>query len=661
MSFNRWALFAIAIILLGGFLFAGPAQSVYADTPTETPPIGGEWCDVGLSGSDYSISGAYDLYTYAGAGFHHDIIDAFDDSNSSDWRGDEGWGPRITIGVALAQPVYIEDGAVAHVSWGGHGWPDFNLSNSDRSWSVNVVPASWETSPFSDWNTEVGGGHWVDHIEMGFYSPYTMWLSGVKIHGLCAPATTPTPTPGPSATAFLLGAQLCLTQTISTATPTIEATPTPYTNTVTPGGPTPTPGPTATPRPPSSGFSYASTADYSAGLQPWTTGANWAGYVGQPSGYHSDINGPDGRPGVAEIGMGNTYASINGYLGITQTVTSDGSSTEMLILPLPQIIDRPINITGKVRSLTPVGQAGNHIWLMMWYLDSGRYISGTLSARQWVMKPDYLTDVSYTWGTFAARIIPDAAGSGDRGQDAEAIGLSWYVTASESYWQGPETLDNALLVDDIAVTIGDQADAALPVCSGAGTSLGGGPSTKLCVVHETPVDIYATRCIQPTGIDVPAWLSFWGCHIELFFSWVDENTVQQQAMFARGARVEPVGTMAEMPQVFATLSNLVYNIGVINSRYTWANRTVDFGSLLDWHAIDTPPTLTAAAPDSSYLMGCDAVIANISNSTKAPACWVVETVRKKFSFVNLLQWALDLGALSGFLFYVYTLWIVKYG
>jgi hypothetical protein len=69
--------------------------------------------------------------------------------------------------------------------------------------------------------------------------------------------------------------------------------------------------------------------------------------------------------------------------------------------------------------------------------------------------------------------------------------------------------------------------------------------------------------------------------------------------------------------------------------------------------------LSQSAPDNSYLTNCDATIANISQTTKAPACWVVETVRKRFTLMNLVQWLVDLNALIALVYYIYLNWMAR--
>lgn len=184
------------------FLITPTASGTPTHTPVPTgenpnPPAGGGTpCTVGLTGDDYSVSGNYLLYYQAGSGFLRGVYpyNEWVGDNYSDWKANEGWGPRVQIGVDLEQPVWL-DGEYQQAAFGGHGWPDLTLENADGSYGFTVVPANWETPPFNFWNTPGPAGHWVTRIVMGVYSPYTLWLAGMRVHGLCGAPSTPPPPP----------------------------------------------------------------------------------------------------------------------------------------------------------------------------------------------------------------------------------------------------------------------------------------------------------------------------------------------------------------------------------------------------------------------------------------------------------------------------------
>lgn len=455
----------------------------------------------------------------------------------------------------------------------------------------------------------------------------------------------PTATPIPTATAFIVLQSLCITGTAA-ITPTVQPTPTPYGLTTTPLAISPTPGPTGTPQPVAANLNYTSTADFATGLQPWTAGMDWAGEVGLHTLWRDDLIGSDTITGVAQIGMGNNYDSYSGWSGSAgwegihdPIINYTGMSTEMLIFPLPQLIDRAINITGQVRSLNPVEHSGNHIWLMFWYLDPGIGITDTSPEQTWILKPAYLTEVSYTWGQFAQRIIPDEDLLGDRAHQAAAIALTWYMTADAPENRGPDMLSNAVLVDDINISIGDLADAALPRCPGAGLGPNAGRGSKICPIAAQTVDVLNV-CTPPTDfIDIGGWIGWIWCRVRAYFTWVNQNRDQIVAMQSSQNDVEPFGSMVDLVSVSAIVAGKLDALQSQNKSNGVA--PYDFANMMDTSALGRPIHLTVVTSTSyAYIAQCPADLITQNNDVLHGACMSVYFLRATPA-VQIVQWGLN--------------------
>ncbi len=515
-------------------------------------------------------------------------------------------------------------------------------------------------------------------IQSGSYANVS-YGTGTVFYGSGACATA-TPTGMPTSTPFTSYGGICLTAT-PIVSATIQATPTPY-GTARPTAtrnplvsPTPTITATATATGTTSShlqyLEWSSSANFAAGLQPWTAGLSYLCPTCDPlpltTTWITDT-GQDGTTGSARIGgWGLKYSAIALESGsYFKTVALNGTDyTEAtgayypssIILALPTDVTRPINIQGSVKAIQ-APHTNVDLYINVWYLDPGLPDSVgviTESIPVWVGKPAWSQKISYVWGDFGIRITPDTAIPGYKAGMAQALAITWYAKAAD--YSGAsvdyDIHDNGILVDDLKVTIGDGADALLPICNADGTpgSVGyPGHTGKGCVINITAVDLRAT-CKVPTTLDLGAWLSYLWCNTWHFFGYFDENRAQVDAIITRQSLNEPFGSLFETAAIADDFNAKVTTLQSENK--TQAQTPIDWARMmLDGSALDSPTHFAVPDPISAqtYMQNCPGE-AMFSNATTAGACMALYLMRQTM-IVTVFQWGLNALFVGGILMMV---------
>jgi len=404
--------------------------------------------------------------------------------------------------------------------------------------------------------------------------------------------------------------------------------------------PTSTPiTPTATPPP-----SFDSgVAKFDNSIAPWT--ANISASYNPVNGHYLEWRataGPDGLPGVA------FQKDAWGLLADTPSILTDTFPfTGTLVYVRPSGFSFPLRITGQVKWSNAI-LSGDTAYIRIWYFDPD-YIAVGQGA--WVTRPPDWIKIGADWASFGYTIT-QAGGSGR---------VTVIMITEELDSAAPYPVGQGMLLDNLRIYSGPLAvSGSFPVCQGSGPT---GPPpipTKTCTIRLVNVDVYSGCKTPESVIDLIGWLSYWFCRVWRFFSFLNENRAQLQAIMDRQALAEPIGTLNELDEAFAILKGIFGSVG--NTYNTADYRAVNWSGLLDWSFLDRPilPSTEDVSP-STYMGSCPTELANVSQVTSRSACYIVYILRSKMSILGFMQWALDIIAVLGFLYYVVENWFAKNG
>jgi len=477
-----------------------------------------------------------------------------------------------------------------------------------------------------------------------FYSPSPVVTGKVDIdyfgiHTTTLPTETPFPTASPPPTQPIA----CITVTPQ-PTSTRQPTPTPFGLTPLPTSTPITATPTATPAP---GF-VSDISKFQSTLSPWT--ALISTRPGAQNATWSSEIGPDTLSGAAFLPYTIDYDGV-----ISTTSAPSGA----IIFVRAEGFPTPIRLTGNFKS-DPVQQFHDN-YVRVLYLD-----------------PDYngvgqaafvhvgIRSIGSVWSQLDFTILPGQFGGSGK---VTAIIIDGVASGTPVESQGGltsygYTFDGrqaGAFADDVRFYAGANAIAtSFPVCQGSGPTGPPPVPTKTCTIRLVNVDVYSGCKTPESVIDLIGWLSYWFCRVWRFFSFLNENRAQLQAIMDRQALAEPIGTLNELDEAFAILKDIFASVG--NTYNTADYRAVNWSGLLDWSFLDRPilPSTEDISP-STYMGSCPTELANVSQVTSRSACYIVYILRSKMSILGFMQWALDIIAVLGFLYYVAENWFAKNG
>jgi hypothetical protein len=466
-------------------------------------------------------------------------------------------------------------------------------------------------------------------------------IDTVLMNFATTPAPTVSPTP-PYATPFPPQPTACVTA-MPTGTATRQASPTPLIQrTPTPGGATATPGPSATGTPlPSFDSGIAA---FAQSLQPWTATEHFSFGGLYVTEWRSDV-GPDGQPGVA---FEKDYAGLldNPAGPLTTTEPLSGSLT----FSRPGGMFFPFRVTGSVKwSASILG--GESAYLRVWYFDPD-YVSAGHGA--WVTDPPNWRDqFSSDWSHFSF-VLSQHGGSGR----VTAVAISEELDGTERSGEGA-------LLDNLRVYSGPQAVAgSFPTCQGSG-GVGSSPiQTKVCIIKQINVDVYAD-CAAPTSlIDVVGWLAYLYCRLAIYFKFLPENRQQLSDLQARQNLDEPFGTFIEANEAIGVFGDIWQDVSNINNSNAAAYRRIEWSTLWNFRQLDDISTLLhipTADPSvlQQYRNRCPTFSEDGMNTKlfRDYGCLVVVFARDQVPLFGAWQWVIDLSSLGGLV--IYAIYFLK--
>lgn len=450
----------------------------------------------------------------------------------------------------------------------------------------------------------------------------------IQIIALKSPAT-PTPTPAPTATEFYISAtSACIPSgeaLLPTPTPNPAATPTPF-GTLTPS---PTGTPQATPPPPR-GFSSSATFDLT--IAPWSS-SGLAGW--------SSLAGPDLNAGVAMLPF--TSASTVSGVGDTQaTAPADALVFESANMPTPW------RLATDARTASPltVGQFA--------YVQVFEWRDGGLGTGAWYLAANLR--VPGGWSTIMATGTPT--------QTVRAIALRGVMGGDINNPLGfiPQDADNSILLDNLRLGAGQNyannpTIMRLPLCAGGG--LGSAGNTKICTITTRNVDVIGQVCQKPTSLlEIGGWIGYLWCSVSAYFRFLPANQQQIADMQGRQGKLEPSGTLLELPD---TVSIAQGTLDYYRGRFS-GGTSAQFDWSVIWSFDWSNPLPSVPAPSydgSAASVTCDlGDNINFSPQDRMVACVALNFVRST-PFVPVVQWLVNIGAAVMILMYIGNKWMAS--